>query len=855
MKRNFIFKICLIICFGFNSILLTAQQVNTLYFMENVPIRNSLNPAFQTYSNFYLGMPVFGYTQYSVLNNSLTLQDLVYKVNGKSLWFLNKNGDKTKFYNVLKPTLLVQGDLQLNLIDFGFRTGRSYWTFSLNERINEEISVPKDLLKLLLFGTTNMDKNVYDLHDFRVDMTAYTEAALGYSRVLNDKWSVGAKAKLLLGNSNTSLRSTNLEMTVGIDEWTLKGNSLLNYSAPVALDANDIQTSVSDWLKPAGLGAGVDLGVTFRPLNELTLSAAVIDLGFIRWSRNVNNVNNTMDFSFKGLGNVDNNFESYFTALADTLIDKFDKSTTSVTTKNKYTTYTSPKINVGAEYAFLDNKLSVGLLSRTFKQNKSYYEELTTSVNGRPVDWFNLSVSYSILNGQMSNIGAGLGLRTGFVNWFVSADYLPLKYATYPITSGSTTVNTPVPYNSKGVNFAFGINLVFGNKKDADHDGVYDRYDKCPDTPLKVKVDKKGCPVDTDGDGVPDYLDKCPDTPADLAANVDKNGCIADTDGDGVPDYLDKCPGTPKAAIGFVDAAGCPIDSDKDGIPDYLDKCPDTPIGAKVDAKGCPIEPERIVIADSLDSSLRRAINIDGDSKIIDNIDFNISGDGVFIPVRFQNVDPVIYKGLKRPEIVTNSEQPNKVFIAEKQTKATISEKSTKVSTAEKQIISSNPDQKKPRKIDSAINGVPEKVDYRPAILATTPTIANKVTQSTQSDKRLFQKALQGIWFEPGSSAISAGSYTILNQVAGVLIANPNYTLEIRGHTDNVGSSSAKMALSVKRAEVVRRYLISKGVATSRMTANGYSDTFPVVSNSNAAGRAKNCRIEFVVTFEEITFE
>jgi outer membrane protein OmpA-like peptidoglycan-associated protein len=79
--------------------------------------------------------------------------------------------------------------------------------------------------------------------------------------------------------------------------------------------------------------------------------------------------------------------------------------------------------------------------------------------------------------------------------------------------------------------------------------------------------------------------------------------------------------------------------------------------------------------------------------------------------------------------------------------------------------------------------------------------------------------------------------------------------LEIRGHTDNVGSSSTKMDMSVRRAEVVKRYLASKGVEESRMTVNGYSDTLPVASNNTAAGRAKNCRIEFVVTFEEITFE
>ncbi len=131
---------------------------------------------------------------------------------------------------------------------------------------------------------------------------------------------------------------------------------------------------------------------------------------------------------------------------------------------------------------------------------------------------------------------------------------------------------------------------------DSDNDGVPDNYDnrhdftipqyydKCPtSTPMGVKVDNWGCPLDADKDGVPDYLDKCPGTP--IGVKVDKDGCPLDTDKDGVPDYLDKCPGTP---IGVkVDNVGCPLDSDKDGVPDYLDKCPGTPAGVKVDQDGC----------------------------------------------------------------------------------------------------------------------------------------------------------------------------------------------------------------------------------------------------------------------------
>jgi len=136
--------------------------------------------------------------------------------------------------------------------------------------------------------------------------------------------------------------------------------------------------------------------------------------------------------------------------------------------------------------------------------------------------------------------------------------------------------------------FTLGLELAIGGsptRQDADHDGVGDKKDKCPATPLGARVDLTGCPIDSDGDGVADGLDQCPSTPA--GARVDASGCPSDTDGDGVPEGIDACPDTPAGVT--VDAKGCPTDADKDGVVDGLDKCPNTPANARVDADGCPI--------------------------------------------------------------------------------------------------------------------------------------------------------------------------------------------------------------------------------------------------------------------------
>ena len=144
-----------------------------------------------------------------------------------------------------------------------------------------------------------------------------------------------------------------------------------------------------------------------------------------------------------------------------------------------------------------------------------------------------------------------------------------------------------------------GVGVMIGSKPLEDHDGdkVWDRSDKCPDTPPGALVNKQGCSSDSDGDGVADGLDRCPGSPDGAAVNA--AGCTADTDNDHVFDGIDQCPNTPPGAT--VNDVGCPTDSDKDGVLDGLDRCMATPEGAKVDPLGCPGDADNDRVFDGLD--------------------------------------------------------------------------------------------------------------------------------------------------------------------------------------------------------------------------------------------------------------
>jgi len=142
------------------------------------------------------------------------------------------------------------------------------------------------------------------------------------------------------------------------------------------------------------------------------------------------------------------------------------------------------------------------------------------------------------------------------------------------------------------LSFGFG-----GAAKDSDRDGVRDKVDRCPGTPLGARVDASGCPVDSDQDGVPDGIDRCEGTPKGAA--VDATGCTMDADQDGVPDGVDQCSNTPAGAR--VNATGCPVDTDNDTVPDGLDQCDGTPAGCIVNPNGCPTDADQDGVCDGLD--------------------------------------------------------------------------------------------------------------------------------------------------------------------------------------------------------------------------------------------------------------
>lgn len=107
---------------------------------------------------------------------------------------------------------------------------------------------------------------------------------------------------------------------------------------------------------------------------------------------------------------------------------------------------------------------------------------------------------------------------------------------------------------------------------------------------------------------------------------------------------------------------------------------------------------------------------------------------------------------------------------------------------------------------------------------------------------------LQGVTFEFDKARLTPNAKIILDGVAGALEKRPDIKVEIGGHTDSKGSDAYNLSLSDKRSKSVKDYLVSKGIATGRMTTRGYGESMPVADNNTDEGRELNRRVELKVT-------
>ena len=122
--------------------------------------------------------------------------------------------------------------------------------------------------------------------------------------------------------------------------------------------------------------------------------------------------------------------------------------------------------------------------------------------------------------------------------------------------------------------------------------------------------------------------------------------------------------------------------------------------------------------------------------------------------------------------------------------------------------------------------------------------VDNPIQSLESSLAKDHRAVMYGIYFDFNSATIKPQSAAVLHTIADVMKKNPQWSLTVEGHTDNIGGAAANHDLSARRAAAVRAALIPLGVAQTRLVASGFGSSVPRDTNATLAGRARNRRVE-----------
>lgn len=443
----------------------SAQHNNTIFWMQGIPQSSYSNPGLQPKAGFYLGLPGVSSVYAGFLNRGFAPSD-IFAINPDGSLFIND----TTFLANLQNKNHFAPDAQVDILGFGFRSKRDYFSFNITNKITGQFGYPRDLMALLLRGNDYFLSNSIpgDLSGIGLNMSHYHELGIGYSRRWTDNLTAGVRLKALLGLANLNFERNNLQLVTDPDNFALllASDLLINKSLPIQIspidsigkpghELNYEDIDPVDYISNTqNLGFAIDLGASYKINDYFTVTASMIDLGFIRWNSDVENFAMSGEFEFDGI-EVDDFFLNEqgtetdpFNDILDTISDIFEITETT----NSYRTALNTKVFASVAFHPTDAH-KFGILGRGLFFYGQFIPSFTLSYNWQPIPHLGTSLSYSLINGRFNNVGAGLHLNLGPLQVYTVVDnFWP---ALRPHTLQAATVH-------------LGVNIVTGFRERKD---------------------------------------------------------------------------------------------------------------------------------------------------------------------------------------------------------------------------------------------------------------------------------------------------------------------------------------------------------------------------------------------------
>lgn len=395
MKRSVIILAALVL----TAVTVNAQSFQQALFLDGYQLGYRYNPALAGETGF---LSVGQWENQS--RNNIGAASFLYPRNGEVVTALHESVTADEFLGSLKDDNYLTGDIHYNLFSYGWKGEKAYHTIEAGIRAAYSASVPKEIFSIVKLGTN--DKN-YDLSGMSVAGNAIVEVAYGYSRKLSDLISVGARAKLLVGVEALRYNVTRFDLTMTEDAYQAQVEADLDLTSRWSkirtddegyLNLTDL-SSKERWKLPSGAGLALDLGVVVTPLEGLTLSASLLDLGGILWYYgNAGKSQGTTTFTGMDSVTMDDLKQGNLKEQFNDELDAFVRSIKLKSVKGRTAFEAVPlHLNLGARYEMpFYRPLSVGMTGTYYVMRGKPYSEVRAVVASNAESRLGASLDFGV---------------------------------------------------------------------------------------------------------------------------------------------------------------------------------------------------------------------------------------------------------------------------------------------------------------------------------------------------------------------------------------------------------------------------------------------------------------------------
>ena len=453
---------------------LQGQNKQLLFGFNDIPQSILINPSTTPDNDWYVGFPLLSHFHAGFGSSGISAFDL-FADDGRD--FNDKLGqvifqlDNNDFFMATQ---------QLDIFSGGFAFGKGiekdrYISFGMYLETDIIAYHPKDYAILAYEGNASNIGRVFDVSDFNVSGEMLSVFHVGITKKMNDKLTIGARGKIYSsiinvnstenrgsfitqeGQNNLLIHRFNIDFSFnssGIASLTEDDNSDIS---------NDIRALRQRLLFGGNLGLGLDFGFTYQPSEQWTIEGSILDMGFVRHSKDLENYKVSGSYVFEGINPIfpevpdGQTAEDYWNEIADNFEELFEIDSTAT----KYTTWRPTKLNAALRYSF-GKKISkdcncyapdggyqnaVGAQLFAINRPKAPQIALTAFYYRRLFEGLQFKATYTMDSFSLTNIGLGVSTDIGPVNLYFLVDNV-LEYQNLA--------------KSQSVSLQFGLNLVFG---------------------------------------------------------------------------------------------------------------------------------------------------------------------------------------------------------------------------------------------------------------------------------------------------------------------------------------------------------------------------------------------------------